>query len=391
MNVSFVVFRKEVRENLRERRTVLNALLIGPLIGPLMFMLLVNVSVSRNLSQAEAPLALPVIGADHAPNLIEALRQQGFDPQPPVADPIAVVRNRDAAAVLRIPSNFGGAWSKGDPAQVEVYYDSSQRDADQPVQRLKALLESYSRRTGAMRLVARGLSPALASAIVVDERDQSTPRSRAGRLFSILPYFFVLTVFFGGMYLAIDLTAGERERQSMEPLLINPVARWRILLGKIGAICVFSLSSLLICATVFAAAAHFIPTEKLGIALDLGPPFVVKVLVLMLPFVLLAAALQTLASAFAKSYREAQTYLSVLVLMPMLLSVLLTVMPVKTAAWMYAVPLLGQQIAITELLVGDSVTALQIGACTLGGFAVAALMLAITARVFQSEHLAISA
>ncbi len=390
MNVSLIVFLKEVRENLRERRTVLNALLVGPLIGPLMFMVLVNATISRQLSGAEAPLKLPVIGGGHAPNLIEALRQQGFDPQPPVADPIAAVRNRDVAAVLRIPERFGEAWSKGDPAQVEVYYDSSRSDADQPVRRLKAMIESYSRRTGSMRLIARGLSPATAIPLVIDDRDQSTPLSRAGRLFAILPYFFVMTVFLGGMYLAIDLTAGERERHSMEPLLVNPVARWRILLGKIGAICAFSLSSLTICAIAFAVAGRFLPVEKIGIALGFGPAFVLEVLVLMLPLVLLAAGLQTLVAALSKSFREAQTYLSILMLVPALLSVLLALLPVKTAGWMYAVPLLGQQLGITELLVGGSVTPQRIGLCIVSGLVVAALMLAVTARVYDSERLAIS-
>ncbi len=391
MNASLIVFLKEVRENLRDKRTVITALFTGPLIGPLFFVMIVNVLISRQITQAEAPLELPVIGASNAPNLVAALRQQGFDPQPPVADPIAAIRNRDAAAVLRIPAGFGESWNKGDPAQVEVYYDSSLRDAQGPVNRLRAMLERYSRLTGNMRLVARGLSPALANPVVVDERDQSTPRSRSGALFSILPYFFVLTVFIGGMYLAIDLTAGERERQSLEPLFVNPVAAWRILLGKIGAICIFSLSSLLICVAAFTAAGHIIPTEKLGMDVALGPTFALEVLVLMLPLVLLFAALQTLVAAFSKSYREAQTYLGLLMLVPVLPSVLLSVMPVKTVGWMYAVPLLGQQVGITDLLVGGSVTAAEVAVCLLCGFAVAAIMLAVTARVYASERLAISA
>jgi sodium transport system permease protein len=391
MNVSLVVLFKEVRENLRDRRTLINALVTGPLIAPLMFIVIMNVVISRQLNQAEAPLELPVIGASNAPNLLEALRQQGFDPQPPVADPIAAVRDREAAAVLRIPGDFGKSWGKGDPAQVELYYDSSRRDMQQPVNRLKNMLERYSRLNGAMRLVARGFSPALASPVVVDERDQSTPRSRAGALFSILPYFFVVTVFIGGMYLAIDLTAGERERQSLEPLFANPVPRWRILLGKIGAICVFSVSSLLICVTAFTIAGRFIPTEKLGMDLNLGPAFAFEVGALMLPLVLLIAAVQTLVAAFSRSYREAQTYLGILMLVPALPSVLLSVMPVKTAPWMYAVPVLSQQVGITELLTGGSMTTVQVVTCMLCGFAIAALMLAVTARVYGSERLAISA
>lgn len=391
MNSSIVVFRKEVRENLRDKRTLINALFTGPLIGPLIFVMIMNVMISRQLNQAEAPLELPVIGASNAPNLVEALHQEGFDPRPPVADPIAAVRNRQVAAVLRIPAGFGKSWDRGDPAQVEIYYDSSQRDTGQAVGRLKDMVERYSRLNGALRLVARGLSPALANPVIVDERDQSTPQSRAGALFSILPYFFVLTVFMGGMYLAIDLTAGERERQSLEPLLINPVAPWRILLGKIAAICLFSVASLLICVTAFIVAGHLIPTEKLGMELGLGPVFGLKVLVLMLPLVVLIAALQTLVAAFSKSYREAQTYLGILMLVPVLPSILLSVMPVKTAGWMYAVPLLSQQVGITELLLGGSVPAAQFAMCLLCGFTVAAIMLAITARIYGSERLAISA
>ena len=390
MNSSLVVFLKEFRENLRDRRTVLNALITGPLIGPLIFVMLINIMISRQLSQAEGPLRLPVIGATNAPNLIAELRQQGLDPQPPVADPIAAVRNRDVAAVLRIPPAFGESWHTGEPAQVEIYYDSSRRETQQVVNRLKEMVQRYSRLTGAMRLVARGLSSTLASPVLVDERDQSTPQSRAGALFSILPYFFVLTVFIGGMYLAIDLTAGERERQSLEPLFVNPVAPWRILLGKVAAICVFSACSLLICIVAFTVAGRFIPTEKLGMALGLGPVFAVEVLVLMLPLVLLIAALETLVAAFSKSFREAQTYLSLLMLIPILPSIMLSLFPVKTASWMYAVPLLSQQVAITELLLGGSVTAAQIGTCLVCGFAVAALMLAVTARVYGSERLAIS-
>jgi sodium transport system permease protein len=391
MNTSLIVFLKEVRENLRDRRTLINALLTGPLIGPLMLVMILNVVISRQLDLAERPLALPVIGASNAPNLVESLRQQGLDPQPAVADPIAAVKNHDVAAVLRIPAGFGDAWGKGDPAQVEVYYDSSQRDAQVPVNRLRGMLERYSRVTGSLRLVARGFSPAVANPVMVDERDQSTPSSRAGALFSFLPYFFVLTVFIGGMYLAIDLTAGERERQSLEPLLINPVAPWRILIGKIGAICMFSVCSLLICMTAFTVVGRLIPIERIGMNLSLGPAFAVRALVLMLPLVLLMASLQTLVAAFSRTYREAQTYLGLLMLVPVLPSVLLTVMPVKMTLWMYAVPLLGQQVGITELLLGGSMTPEQIGLCLVSGFAVAALVLAITARVYGSERLAISA
>ena len=391
MKTTLTVFVKEVKENLRDRRTVMSALIFGPLIGPFIMMLFMSSVLTRELDKAEQPIKVPVIGAEYAPNLIDALKQQGLLPQPPVAHPEQAVRNQDADVVLRIPADFGKSWRKGETAQVEVIYDSSQQEASSSAERVKRMLDAYGRRQGAMRLVARGLSPTMMAPVSIDERDQSTPQSRAGRLFAIMPYFFVLAVFVGGMYLAIDLTAGERERQSLEPLFANPVSRWKVLLGKLAAICVFSLISLLIGLVGFDVCGKLIPAEKLGMMLNLGPSFAGKVLLMMSPLVILLASLQTLVAAFAKSYREAQSYLSILLLVPALPSMLLSATPMKVAEWMYAVPLLGQQIGITQLLRGETLTAHEIGMCMLFGLIAAMLVTLLTARVYGSERLAISA
>ncbi len=385
------VFLKEVRENLRDRRTLISAFLTGPLLGPILFVMLLNVTLSRELDKAEQPLPVPVIGAEYAPNLLAALKAGGVVPGAPVADPGLAVRKQDADVVLRIAADYGKAWRRGQPVQVELFYDSSQRDAGTAVQRVTQLVESYARQQGAMRLVARGMSPSTAWPLQVARRDQATPQSRAVLLFAMLPYFFVITIFMGGMYLAIDLTAGERERQSLEPLFANPVARWKILAGKLAAICVFSSTSLLITLVAFALVGRFIPAAKLGMELDLGVHFAANVLLLMLPLVLLLAALQSMVAAFAKSYREAQTYLSLLMLVPLIPSLVLAVMPIKALPWMYAVPLLGQNLGIMQLLRGDGVSLAQLGACIAGSLAAAVVAVLVTARLYRSERLAISA
>lgn len=391
MNAVLTVFLKEVRENLRDRRTVTSALIMGPLLGPLLFVMLMNVVINKQLSKAEKPLRVPVIGAQRAPNLIRALKQYGLEPQPPIKHPDAAVTQQLADVVLRIPASYPKAWDKGEPAQVEVIYDASRRDASTSVSRLKNMLKQYSHVQGAIRLLARGLSPEIATPVVVASRDQSTPQSRAGQLFAFMPYFFVIGVFIGGMYLAIDLTAGERERKSLEPLFVNPVTRWRILLGKLTATAAFATASLVLSLIAFSLAGYVLPTAKLGMSLDLGPAFAFTVLLLMLPLAALFAALQTLVSAFAKSYREAQTYLSILMLIPMLPSMLLSFMPIRPQDWMYAVPLLGQQLGITEMLRGNSVSALQVGLVLVSGFVAALIAVLVTVRVYASERLAISA
>jgi len=384
------VFLKEVKENLRDRRTLLSAFLTGPLLGPLLFVMLINLTLNRELEKAEKPLPVPVIGAEYAPNLLDALKAGGVVPGAPVADPAQAVRKQDADVVLRIASNYGKAWRQGEPVQVELFYDSSQRDASGSVERVSQLVQSYAHQQGAMRLVARGLSPGTAWPLQVARRDQATPQSRAVLMFAMLPYFFVITIFMGGMYLAIDLTAGERERQSLEPLFANPVARWKILCGKLAAICAFSVASLLITLLAFAVVGQFIPAGKIGMELDLGLHFATYVLLLLLPLVLLLAALQSMVAAFAKSYREAQTYISLLMLVPLIPSAALSFMPIKAQAWMYAVPLLGQNLGIMQLLRGDGVTGEQLGLCLAGSLAAALLAVLATVQLYRSERLAIS-
>ncbi|MBO9661797.1 ABC transporter permease [Dokdonella sp.] len=391
MKSLFTVFWKEIRENLRDRRTVMNTLLTGPLFAPLVFVLIINTAVTRELDKAELPLDVPVVGAEYAPNLIAALKQQNLRIKDAPADPERAVREQDADLVLRIPKDYAEAWRKGESAQVELIFDASQRDAQGSVSRLQRVLDAYGQRTGALRMIARGLAPDLTRPLVVAARDQSTAQNRSSTLFGMLPYFFILGGFIGGMALAIDTTAGERERQSLEPLLVNPVSRGRILAGKLAATSLFAFVTVLLSIVAFSIAGQFLPTEKLGMALDIGVRFAALTLFVMLPLVLLLATLQTLAAAFAKSFREAQTYLSLLMFVPVIPTLMLSVFPIKTQTWMYAVPLMSQQVAITRFLRGDTVTAQQLGLCFVCTAVAALIVYLITARIYDSERLAISA
>ncbi|HEY8012174.1 MAG TPA: ABC transporter permease [Rudaea sp.] len=391
MKSALVVFLKEVRENLRDRRTVINTLITGPLFAPLIFVLAINTVVSRELDKAEHPLVLPVIGAEYAPNLIEALKQQRVEIKPGPADAERAVREQDADVVLRIPAKYAEDWNKGQPAQVEIVYDESQRDAGSSVNRLRGMLDSYGQRSGALRLLARGLSPAVMRPLVVAERDQSTPQGRSGLMFSMLPYFFILGAFIGGMALAIDTTAGERERQSLEPLLANPVPRGQILAGKLAATTAFAVTTVMLSIIAFSVAGHFMPTERIGMVLQIGPRFLASTLFVMLPLAMLLASLQTMVAAFARSYREAQTYLSLLMFVPVIPTLMLSILPIKAKLWMYAVPLMGQQVAISRLLRGDAVAPSALLLCFVCTAAAALIVYFVTSRIYHSERLAISA
>lgn len=386
-----VVFFKEVLENIRDRRTIINALLIGPLLGPLLFIAMISVLTDREVQKAEQPLEVVVIGAQYAPNLMEFLHQQGLKIKAGINDPEKKIRDQEEEVVLRVPSNFVQSWNKGETTQVELLYDSSHRDSGTPVERLRHMLEGYTQRNASMRLVARGLSPSVAMPLIVAGRDLSTPQGRAALIFAMLPYFLIMTLFYGGMYLAIDTTAGERERQSLEPLLANPVARWKIMIGKLAATVMFAMASLCLSLLAFSFSGKVIPADTLGIQLHLGIYFIALALLLMAPLAFLISALQTTIAAFAKSYREAQTFLSLLMLIPLIPTMMLAVLPVKPQLWMMSVPLLGQHLLIMKLVRGEIVTTSELSLCLICGLIVALVACLVAALVYRSERLAISA
>jgi len=391
MNPALAVYLKECRESLRDRRTLLNALIIGPLLGPLLFVGLLRFSIGHELEQADKPLPVAIIGAERAPNLVAALQQQGLQVLPPIADIETAVREQRVALALRITEQFASDWRAGRPAQVDIIYDSSQRAGGSQFERLHGMLENYSRRTGAMRLVARSLTPSAATGLLIATRDQATPQARGALLFAMLPYFLILTSFIGGMWLAIDSTAGERERQSLEPLLVNPVAREQILLGKLGAAASFSFTSLVLGLLAFSVAARLLPAQRIEMSLDIEPAVIGGILLLMVPLVVLIVISQMLVSAFARSAREAQTYVGLLQLLPLIPSVAVSVLPVTPHPWMYTLPLIGQQLTMLRLLRGEPVSALPLALCTVVTVLAAAAAFLVARRIYESERLAINA
>lgn len=390
MSAWLTVFRKEVAENLRDRRTVVNSLIYGPLVGPLLLVLLLGFLVNKATERAEQPLELPVVGAGHAPSLVAFLQQHDVVVQDPPADPEQAVRDQDAELVLRIPPDFGQRWREGRSAPVELVFDESRQFTLASVRRLTRLIEAYGSLHGALRLTVRGIDPQVAQPVTVIERDQSSPQSRAGMALAFLPYLLILGAFLGGMYLAIDTTAGERERQSLEALLINPVPRGQILAGKLLATTLFAVAAVAVSVFGLATFVRVIPMGAVSSLLKLDYGTAWLALLAILPVALVAAAAQTLVSAFSKSFREAQTWLSMLMIVPAVPSLLMAVNPVKPADWMYATPLLSQHLIITQVVRGEAVLPWQFAA-SIGCTVLLGLLLARAAiRVYHMERLAIS-
>ncbi len=379
----WTVFRKEVVENLRDRRAAFNSLLLGPILFPFLIIGMSYLSISKQEERAEETLELPVVGAEHAPNLLGFLEQQGVVILDAPEDPEQVVRDQASPLVLRIPPEFPEQWRAGEPALVEVIADPSRRESNIPMTRVKSMLAGYGQQIGAQRLQLRGVSPSLASPLVPKDVDLSTPQSRGALALIFLPYFLMITAFTGGMHLAIDSTAGEKERKSLEPLLLNPAPRWQIMTGKMVATAAFALASLMLTLLSFRLALPYMPTGALGFELELGLGMIGKLLLVVGPVAILAAALLTLLATFAKGFREAQSYMGLVIFIPMIPSLIFMSNPVKPEAWMMAIPMFSQNLLIAEFMRGELVPTAWLLIASGGTLVLGLLMAAFAATLFN--------
>lgn len=384
------IYTKEIRENLRDRRSLFNSVLLGPILFPILFIGLGYFAASKQQERAEQVLEVPVVGAEYAPNLVAFLAQQGVLVQPAPEDPESLVRSQEVPVIIRIPEYYPGQWKQGKPAVVEIIADPSRRESETPIRRVRSLLLAYGAQIGQLRLQLRGVSPSIQTAIMVKDVDLSTPQSRGMLVMIMLPYVLMITAFTGGMHLAIDSTAGEKERKSLEPLLINPVPRWQIMLGKMSATATFSFASLVLTLLSFRFAFPLLPTGALGVDLNLGAMAIGGILLAVAPVVVLAAAMLTTLAALAKSLREAQSYMGLVFMIPMIPSIIFMVNPVTPVTWMMSIPMFSQNLLIGEFVRGESVPllwlSLSMGSTLLIGLAFAA----IAATLFNRPRIVFS-
>jgi sodium transport system permease protein len=378
---------KELLDNFRDRRVILNTLVLGPLMGPVIFAVLIGFMASQATERAESRLELPVVGTENAPNLVGFLERQGVIIEQAPDDPEEAVLAEQEEVIVRIGTDFADAWEAGEPAPIEIIADTSRRYTSTTISRVRSYLNGYSRQISQLRLQMRGVHPDVTRPINTVVTDLSTPESRGGLVLAFLPYFILITVFMGSMHMAIDTTAGERERKSLEPLLINPLPRWQIMAGKLIATTFFALATLALSLVAFVYAMGFLPVADMDIALNLDLRVAAWVFALCAPAALLAAALLTILASFAKSFREAQSYMGLVVLIPMVPSLWILVDPSKAETWMTLVPLLSQNVLILELVRGEPMNLLWAGLCIASTLAFAALFAVVAGTLYNRPKL----
>ncbi len=215
----------------------------------------------------------------------------------------------------------------------------------------------------------------------------STTQQRAAKLLSVIPLMVLLAAFTGAMQLATDATAGERERGSLEALLVNPVPRGALALGKVMASALAGMLAVMVTAGLCTALLRFIPLQELGMRFRFGTPHMVGLMAAALPVCLLTASVQSCVATLAKSFKEAQTYMGILILAPMIIGVMGTLYPIDNQPWMYGVPLLGQYVLLTSVLGGYAPGPLAFLVAAVVCVLTAGLLLRATVALLNNERI----
>lgn len=353
------VLRKELRDALRDRRTLLTVLISSVVMGPLV-LLAISALVASLESSAEQR-EIVVAGIARAPTLVNYLQRQTYTVKPAPAGYEALLRKAQLPdAVVVVPDGFETALVRGEAPLIEIVSDSANQRSQASAGRAARLLGGFGRERATLTLVLRGVSPDAIEPVRVEERDLASTQTRATQITGMLPFFVLMAVLTGALNAALDTTAGERERGSLEPLLMNPVERWVLVLGKWGAVaCVGMLIAVLACFS-FLPGQWLLRSDTLAAMFQYGAREALLFLVVLLPFAAAASALLMAVAIRCRTFKEAQASTTVVMLSASLLPLINVFSLGEESPWYLWVPALAQNVLMTHVLKGEAFSAAQL-------------------------------
>jgi len=384
---AITVFLKETLDNLRDRRSMYLALAY-PLLGAVLLGLLIAFVGGMFRGQGtETSMQVPVIGLERAPALVAHLADSNIEAVEAPANAEAAVADGTIEFVLIVPDGFAGELAAGRTGDLDIVLNAGRLSAVAGVARVTQALRAYGRDIGEQRLRAHGFEPDLAEPLRINSITVGKSRNLAGFFVNMLPPFIIFTIFVCGVYLAIDTTAGERERGSLEPLLANPIARWELMLGKAGAAFVFTLIAVVVQLAAFKVMFILLAAGDGGLQLDPGNRSFLLTLLVCLPLVLFAVALQMIIATVSRSIKETQTYLGLLPLVPSIPGMILIFVPLQAQSWMMTIPTFGQIVLLGRLMRQETVAAGDVALCLAATSLAAAALLALAGRLYDRDRL----
>ena len=365
MNRFVTIFRKEFTDTIRDRRTLFMMIVFPLLLVPALMIVMTNMQSSSMKKAEEKVLRVALVARGNAAALVGALTGRHdfriIDGIPADSMEAMILRDSVDAAVV-VAGDFDAAVARMASGNIRLFYKSSD-DFDMVKRRLSDIIGAYEKQLVAERFVKLNLDAGIVNPVTIEEHDVASMKERIGKTVGgMFPYLFVIFCFMGAMYPAIDLAAGEKERGTMETLLTAPVSRFQILLGKFAVVVLTGLLSaaVSIIGILFAVRQiSDIPPEMLDAVMAiLDVQTVVLVLSLLLPLSVFFAAFLLSMSIFARSYKEAQSMISPLMIV-VILPVMIGLFPGVTLGPLTAmIPILNVSLATKEIIAGTVKTGL---------------------------------
>jgi len=386
---AWIVFRKELTDALRDRRTWMVVLFSSILAGPISLLLLSTfvASVEENVARREVFLA----GSAAAPTLANFIQRMGGTVKEAPADFRELVRSGELLnAVVVVPPDFEARLRRGESIRLDVVFDDTSSRSQGPARATLGMLRAFGRELGSQRLIARGVGLQLLSPVDVEEINLAAGKSRGAQLLFLVPWLALLGAVVGAISVAIDVTAGERERGSLEPLLMNPVSTPAIVIGKWAVVAACSAAVVVLTLIGFRGAMVFISSESLSALMQFGAAESVLFLAMLLPFAAMIAAVNMFAATYGRSHKEAQTYASYLTMLVNFAPVIPLFLSVRDATWQLFVPAMAQQVVMMRALRGEAVEAIDILVPAAMAIGITVLALGAQARLLRNERIVFS-
>ncbi|MEC8600596.1 MAG: ABC transporter permease [Pseudomonadota bacterium] len=388
MSIMSIVAKKEFRDGVRDKRALLSAFFF-PLSAPLVIYFLLNAVIE--MSQVDETVSVPIYGAESAPGLIAYLTEAGIDVDhrdPQTLDDVkSQVADQTLDLALMIPEDFQDTMASYQPPDLLIVSDSSRNDVAAQVGQLRRVLNQYNQELISLRLIARGVSPKVTIGARPISIDVASDQKRTANVLNFIPIYVLMAAFVAGLGIAIDGTAGERERKSLEPLLINPIRPIDIIFGKWFASGTFALLGMLATLVLCVVAMFALPIEEIGLSFEISSKQALALLMVSLPVPYIAASLQILLGLFAKSFKDAQSYIGILVILPMVPVIIRQFMPFVTEPWMAGIPIFAQSVLMMDVLAGSGYSFLSLSVALISGFVASALLCLVAARLLTTERM----
>jgi sodium transport system permease protein len=389
VNSFAVVFGKELKDAMRDRRTWIIVLVTSMLAGPISLLLLS--SFVAGIEESAARREVFVVNAAAAPTLVNFMQRAGGNVRDAPADYREQIKaGRLQNAVVIVPPDFEARLAAGETIRLDVVFDDTATKAQPSVRATLAMVRGFNRELGMQRLLARGVSPHLLTPVDVEEHNLASSQARGAQLLFLVPWLALMAAVIGAISVAIDVTAGERERGSLEPLLMNPVSTAALVFGKWAVVALCSAAVVVLTLIGFKTAMQFIRSETLAALMQFGLGESALFLVMLLPFSAMVASLNMLAATYGRSHKEAQTYASYITIFVNIAPILPLFLAVRDAPWQLFVPAMAQQTVMMRALRGEAVSAIDLtlpGAIALTATAVALLL---QARLLRNERIIFS-